>query len=77
MGIGVIALGIFVGWITRIFVKRIGSYTLKAVGGIIGVVLGGTILKLFTDPGTFDDLFWYYPIGLVIGFAIGAVKDGF
>ena len=76
MGIGVIALGIFVGWITRYFLRRQKSFPLMAMSTLLGIVLGGVVLNLFTGPA-FDDLFWFYPIGLVIGFIIGKFSDGY
>lgn len=75
MGIGVIALGVFVGWITRFFVARLSSFSIKTMGALISVVLGGVVLNLFAGPA-FDDLFWFYPIGLLIGFALGKWQDG-
>lgn len=75
MGIGVIALGIFVGWICRYVLTRLPKFSVGVIGAIVTAVLGAAVLNLF-DPAAMADLFWFYPIGLLIGFVIGTVRDG-
>lgn len=74
--IGATALGIVVGWLVRYFIRRFESFTPKALGSVVSIIAGGAIISfLKTDMS----VWWFYPIGLLIGFivyTIIAIKAG-
>ncbi|MBG1265488.1 hypothetical protein [Nostoc sp. WHI] len=69
--IGSTCLGIVVGWLVRYFIRRFKSHTPQVLGSIIGIVLGGAIIKFF---GADQTAIWFYPIGLLLGFIMYSIQ---
>ncbi|MCP4710459.1 MAG: hypothetical protein GY869_17695 [Planctomycetes bacterium] len=65
--IGATCLGAIVGWLVRYFISRLEKYTHQGLSAIVGVLLGTGVIK-FLDQN--PDVVWFYPIGLVVGFAV-------
>ena len=65
--LGVLSLGIIIGWLIRFFIKRFKSFTPKALTSVVTLIVGGSTVKLL---GADKTLFWFYPIGLLAGFTI-------
>lgn len=65
--LGSLSLGIIIGWLIRYFIRRFKKFTPKILGALISVIFGGAIIKFLS----FDkSVWWFYPIGLLIGFII-------
>ena len=63
--LGTTCTGIVVGWLIRYFIRRFDNYSPKVITSVISVIFGGVIIKFVeTDNSTF----WFYPIGLFVGF---------
>lgn len=65
--IGATSLGIVAGWLVRYFIRRFDSFTPKTLSAVLSILFGGAIVSFFDAD---KSLFWFYPIGLLIGFAI-------
>ncbi|MBN3959640.1 hypothetical protein [Nostoc sp. NMS8] len=65
--IGSTSLGIVIGWLIRYFIRRFQNYTPQALSSLVGVVVGGGIVKFL---GADQTVTWFYPIGLLLGFII-------
>jgi hypothetical protein len=61
--LGVITLGVFVGWLLGVGLKN-SSQTLKAVLTVLGAALGGGPILFMKGIGPEK---WMYPIGLLLG----------
>ncbi|MCP4370583.1 MAG: hypothetical protein GY797_21090 [Deltaproteobacteria bacterium] len=68
--IGVTCMGVVVGFLVRYFVYRYDNFTPKALGATVSVLVGGSIAKFLTNS---EDAFWFYPIGLLVGFIVWSV----
>jgi uncharacterized membrane protein YeaQ/YmgE (transglycosylase-associated protein family) len=66
--IGLICVGFIVGWLILFFLRRFQNFTVEVLGGILGLIFGGVVLSFLQMADKTD--IWYYPIGLVIGWAI-------
>jgi hypothetical protein len=63
--IGSTCLGVVVGFLVRFFIRRFDSFGATALGSVITIILGGAVIKfLETDKS----VWWFYPIGLLVGF---------
>jgi hypothetical protein len=67
--IGSFCMGFIVIWIAFYFFNRSQTFSATEFGEFIAVFFGGTVLNIYTtqlsDQTKF--IFWFYPIGLVIG----------
>jgi len=67
--IGSFCMGFIVIWIAFFFFNRSQTFSATEFGEFIAVFFGGTVLNIYTtqlsDQTRF--IFWFYPIGLVIG----------
>ena len=68
--IGATCLGIVMGWLVRYFIRRFESFNANAFGAIVGVVVGGVVVTFLEED---KSVWWFYPIGLFIGFVIYSV----
>ena len=64
MPLGVTCLGVFVGWLLRYVIRRFEKFTVRIFGSLLGVILGGAIVKFLSVDST---TIWYYPVGLLLG----------
>jgi hypothetical protein len=63
--LGSTSLGIVIGWLVRYFIRRFQKFTPAVFSAVISIILGGVVVKfLGTDP----NVWWFYPIGLLLGF---------
>ena len=65
--IGATCLGIVVGWLVRYFIRRFTSFSAASLTSVVSIVAGGAAIKFL---GKDNSVWWYYPIGLFLGFAI-------
>jgi hypothetical protein len=67
--IGSFSMGFLVIWIAFYFFNRSQTFTAAEFGEFIAVFFGGTILNIYTTQLSEATrfVFWFYPIGLVIG----------
>jgi uncharacterized membrane protein YeaQ/YmgE (transglycosylase-associated protein family) len=64
-GIGAVAFGLVIGWITyRTLRRREGAALLSDIATVIGAVGGAAVVALFQS----GELFGLYSIGLAVGF---------
>jgi hypothetical protein len=77
--LGSLCLGVVFGWILRYFLTRLQSYKMTAFALVVSTLIGTTVLALFKPFGDkpVSDEFFYYPIGLAIGFFAAAVWNIF
>ena len=61
---GSTALGIFVAYTLRYFMRRMKTFTPKGFTTVIGTVAGGGIIKLLAKT---PEAIWWYFIGLLAG----------
>ena len=64
-GIGITALGVFLGYMAWYFATRVTESWMDSFAAVAGVLFGGVVLAFI--GGTSADSRWWYPIGLVIG----------
>lgn len=69
--IGAGSLGFFVGYMIWYFVVRFAKdkYTSDGLVAVVGVFAGGIVVQ-FLEKGSTPTQRWWYPIGLVIGWAV-------
>lgn len=67
---GIFSLGVFIGYLTWFFVRRLASFTTEALTAIVGVVVGGLVVNFLDDNVGDESGIWWYPIGLLVGFVI-------
>jgi hypothetical protein len=69
---GAAALGVFIGYIVWYFVVRLGGerYTTDGLVAVVGVLAGGVVMDFLKDSGLPARDRWWYPIGLLIGWAL-------
>jgi hypothetical protein len=67
--IGVTMLGVFIGYLVWYFVVRLGGekYTTDGLVAVVGVVAGGAVIQFLKGGGLSAHDWWWYPVGLVIG----------
>jgi multisubunit Na+/H+ antiporter MnhE subunit len=75
--VGVFCLGLFIGYLSWYFVVRIGKgqVTADTFAAVVGVIAGGVVIGLLKDFLTAKPDAWWYPIGLVAGFALYVVAS--
>ena len=66
--IGALCLGIIIGWLVRELVPRFKNVSVKVLSAVVSVVIGGVVLA-FLSRASDDTTIWFYPIGLIVGFA--------
>jgi hypothetical protein len=65
--IGATSLGIVIGWLVRYFIRRFKTFTPSVLSSVLSIVLGGAAIKFLAADKT---VWWFYPIGLLIGFIV-------
>jgi hypothetical protein len=71
LNVGVVCFGLVVGYITyRMLVRTTANAAISDLATVIGAIGGGAVTT-FVEPGT--DLFGWYGVGLLVGFAFYAV----
>lgn len=66
--IGMTCLGFFMAYISMYFVVRLKQHTVVGLSGVVGVLLGGVVGKLFlANSSVAPAVIWWYPIGLFVG----------
>jgi hypothetical protein len=65
--VGAFCLGLFIGYLAWYFVVRFGEgkYTSDGLVAIVGVALGGVVIKFIDDAALAPRDRWWYPVGLV------------
>ena len=77
-----LALGFFLGYMVWYFIKRLGSHTVPALSGLIGVVLGGVVTNVLKDsvpagePAPLTGYFIGLAVGLIIYIILSILKVG-
>ncbi len=69
--IGVLSLGVFLGYMAWYFATLVKSNWMTSFASVAGVLFGGVVLTFLGGAGS--DSRWWYPIGLVVGWIIYAV----
>jgi hypothetical protein len=64
--IGATCLGIVIGYLVRYFIRRFSNFGAGALGSVITIILGGAVIKFLEADRS---VWWFYPIGLFLGFA--------
>jgi hypothetical protein len=65
--IGGTSLGIVVGWLVRYFIRRFSTFGPAVLSSVLMMVFGGAVIKFLGED---KNAWWFYPIGLLIGFTI-------
>lgn len=65
--VGATSLGIVIGWLVRYFIRRFDKFGPMVLGSLLSIVLGGTAITFLETDKT---VWWFYPIGLLLGFVI-------
>ncbi|MBZ5601102.1 MAG: hypothetical protein LAO79_02225 [Acidobacteriia bacterium] len=68
LALGAAAFGIIVGFIIRFFLERFDKYDLKALGGLLAIPIGTTILAFVAKFGAYG--LPSYTVGLVLGLVL-------
>jgi uncharacterized membrane protein len=70
---GALCLGILIGILVAYFVEEAKAMTFRVLSSAIWVVAGGGVIAIFQLVGAAKptDEYWFYPIGLLVGFGIG------
>jgi hypothetical protein len=76
-GIGALALGVFVGFLSFFMIKKSTTFTPFVLGEWLAVILGGVVIdfigdKLANTPSTFGQYCTGLAIGLVLYIALGS-----
>jgi hypothetical protein len=76
--VGICLLGVYIGYLGWYFVVRIAANTVTAdtFASVAAVLVGGVVLSFLDDHLARKGDVWWYPIGLVIGFALYVVFWG-
>lgn len=80
VSLGSLSMGAVFGWMLRYFLIRMRDFESKNLALLITAVIGSTVVAVFQPFGGGHDLppeFFYYPIGLAIGFFAQAVWNLF
>lgn len=64
--LGSTSLGIVMGWLVRYFIRRFHKFSPAVLSSVISLTFGGVAVKFL---GADNSVLWYYPIGVLIGFA--------
>jgi hypothetical protein len=64
---GATCLGAVIGWLVRYFIRRFDRFGPAALGSVISIILGGAAVKFLEADRS---VWWFYPIGLFVGFVI-------
>ncbi len=77
VAIGALCLGILIGILVAYFVEEAKEMTFRVLSSAIGVLAGGGVIAIFHLMGTSkpSDEYWFYPIGLLVGFGIGTYMN--
>ena len=69
---GSLCLGISIGALARIYIGRSEAFTLEGLVGVVSMLAGSGVLAIFHFIGgnTPSQEYWFYPIGLPLGFII-------
>jgi hypothetical protein len=76
---GTLCLGILIGILVAYFVEEAKEMSFRVLSSAVGILAGGGVIGIFhliggTKP---TEEYWFYPIGLLIGFAIGTYINWF
>lgn len=71
--VGTTCLGILIGILVAYFVEEAKVMSFGVLSSAIGVLAGGGVLAIFHLVGATKpmDEYWFYPVGLLLGFTIG------
>ncbi|MBI2069565.1 MAG: hypothetical protein HYT79_03105 [Elusimicrobia bacterium] len=72
--IGSASLGVVIFWVVCYFVRRFEKFTLKTLTSVIGLLVGGAVVKFVGDDKT---LLAWYAIGLGVGFILYLISSYF
>lgn len=78
--LGALSLGVVFGWTMRYFLMRLEKFTSNELAIVIATLIGTTVLAVFRPFGGGKDLpeeFFYYPVGLAIGFFAATIWNLF
>lgn len=69
---GAASLGVFIGYLAWYFIVRFGGerFTTDGLTAVVGVLVGGAVIDFLKTTGAATRDWWWYPIGLVIGWGV-------
>jgi hypothetical protein len=76
--LGCFCLGALIGVLVRYYVSEAEKMTLKVLASSISVLAGSGVIGIFhlMDPnGAASNAYWFYPVGLLVGFAVVAIIE--
>jgi len=65
--LGATCLGIVIGWLVRYFIRRFDKFGPMVLGSLVSIIFGGAVIKFLEADRS---VWWFYPIGLLLGFVI-------
>jgi hypothetical protein len=73
--VGAALLGVFIGYLAWYFIVRFAqdAYTSDGLVAVLGVIAGGVVVEFLKGGSLSARDWWWYPIGLVIGWAVFCV----
>jgi len=66
--LGTVCLGAVIGWVMRFYINRTTSFGIAEFSAVIAALVGATIAGLFKTPSGVMENYFFYPVGLFIGF---------
>ena len=75
IAMGAAALGLMLGVLTGWLVRDAKTLQEKVIGTAIFILAGAGVLSLITGGGRPTRDYWFYPLGLLIGFLIVLAVD--
>jgi hypothetical protein len=68
--LGACSLGIVIGWLVRYFIRRFTTFNPQVLSTLVSILVGGVVIRFLDGDKT---AWWFYPIGLLIGFIVYSV----
>lgn len=78
--VGISCLGILIGILVAYYVEEAEEMNFKVLSSSIWILAGTSVIAIFRliDPqSTTKDEYWFYPVGLLAGFALGTGIEWF
>jgi hypothetical protein len=70
MSIGILCLGFTIGTLVGWYINESNNMSFSTVSGAIYLLAGSGVLAIFylLNPGSATREYWFYPIGIFVGF---------